>query len=163
MTAPDERSNQPARAAEVDRDLDDTAPALAVGVVSGAQARGAVAYGAIGLCAGLLIGAVIALFPLADLSYWPRLALFGGIGAFAGLVAGAGAPAKRAASASALTPTSFIARLPSPSGGNARPSTVSCNWSGRPMLSIGRSVPAGTSKVWPGCNVPVNSVLFAPS
>lgn len=70
-------------------DLDHMAPAPGVGVVTSAQARGVVGYGAIGLVAGLLVGALIALVPIDDWSYWGRLALFGGVSAFGGLVAGA--------------------------------------------------------------------------
>jgi len=71
------------------RDAADVAPGLAVGVVTGPQARGVVAFGAIGLMVGLVVGGIVALIPIADWSYPARLALFGAIGAFGGLIAGA--------------------------------------------------------------------------
>lgn len=70
------------------RDADDVAPGLAVGVITGPQARGLVAFGAIGLMVGFVIGGLVALIPIADWSYPGRLALFGGVGAFGGLTAG---------------------------------------------------------------------------
>ena len=89
MSAPQRRTDRATGVADTQFDADDMAPALAVGVVSGAQARGVVAYGAIGLFAGLLVGALVALIPMGDWSYFARLALFGGVGALGGLVAGA--------------------------------------------------------------------------
>lgn len=87
----DDRNDRNGRSAEaaLQRDADDVAPGLAVGVITGPQARGVVAFGAIGLMVGLVIGGLVALIPIADWSYLARLALFGGIGAFGGLIAGA--------------------------------------------------------------------------
>ena len=89
MSASEEGRDPEAGIAASQFDSDDTAPALAVGVVSGAQARGVVAYGAIGLMTGLLVGALVALIPIDDWSYLGRFALLGGLGALGGFVAGA--------------------------------------------------------------------------
>jgi hypothetical protein len=70
-------------------DADDAAPGVAIGVVTGSQARGALLWGAAGAVVGALLGMALAFIPMQDVELAFRLAVAMVIGAVAGGVAGA--------------------------------------------------------------------------
>jgi len=70
------------------RETDDAWPAIGVGPVTKAMAKGALLWGAIGAAAGAVLGILIALIPFADLPFLGRAALLGVVGLLAGSTAG---------------------------------------------------------------------------
>jgi hypothetical protein len=79
---------KPTAAARQARETDDVWPAVGVGPVTRAMAKGAVLWGAAGAAAGAVIGVLLAVIPFADLPFPGRAALLGGVGLIAGSTAG---------------------------------------------------------------------------
>ena len=70
-------------------DTGDTMSGVAIGVVTGSQARGALLWGGIGLVVGAVLGVLLALIPIEDVSLGFRVVVAVIVGAAAGGVLGA--------------------------------------------------------------------------
>jgi hypothetical protein len=70
------------------RETDESWPVIGTGVATSAMVKGAVRWAAVGVLAGVAVGAVVALVPFADLPYAGRFAIVGICAALAGATAG---------------------------------------------------------------------------